>query len=385
MSDYCAKKKYPWFRENIHDSICYGPKFAMFKQNVSLDIDTKRAVLKAASSVVALLSYTGDQELTECSGVIIENDATNAHIVLTSAKLIRRPTKQNVLEDHLANNLKVVIYMYHGGSYEGLVCAYDFHYNIAWIRFESDSSIPTARLRLVDDFINVNRAEEKSVYLRPHSTHFKLVPGGAIVGVGRYFSKPFDLMAAPGEFIVDRCFDEFDCNELLLGTHLITRCGEGGPLINLSGEVIGISFYETGLFTPFLPINIAQKSWEHYKVCGEVRRPFLGIVATNLWVVDISHVERVLRMVPSIGNGVHVEKVIEGSSFDSAGLLEDDAIVQCGGSTVHSFMEFFEMLWDKKVGDVLQLGIVRACENELIHVNLVFDEVVQKCHRWPRT
>ncbi|KAG9152736.1 hypothetical protein Leryth_018890 [Lithospermum erythrorhizon] len=402
----CAKRKYPWFRENIHKSNSYAPgwhftakrpKFELYQENVSLDIDTKRAVLEAASSVVALLSYTGDQELTQCSGVIIENDATNGHIVLTSARLIRRPTQQNfeenfnfeddpdenALENHLANNLKVMIYMYDGGSYEGHVCAYDFHYNIAWIRFESDSSIPTARLRLVDDYINVNPDEEKSVYLRPHSTHFKLVPGGAIVGVGRYFCKPFDLMAAPGEFIIKRRVNEFGCNELLVGTHLVSECGEGGPLINLSGEVIGLSFYDTG-FTPFLPINIAQKCWEHYKRYGELRRPFLGFVATNLWAVDISHIERVISKIPSICNGVLVEKVIEGSSFDSPGLLENDVIVQCGGSTVHSFMEFFEMLWDKKVGDVLQLGVVRVCENELIHVNMVFNEV-QNFYRWPRT
>ncbi|KAG9152732.1 hypothetical protein Leryth_018894 [Lithospermum erythrorhizon] len=104
---------------------------------------------------------------------------------------------------------------------------------------------------------------------------------------------------------------------------------------------------------------------------------FLGFVATNLWAVDISHIERVISKIPSICNGVLVEKVIEGSSFDSPGLLENDVIVQCGGSTVHSFMEFFEMLWDNKVGDVLQLGVVRGCENELIHVNMVCNEVVQ--------
>ncbi|MCI26674.1 protease Do-like 14-like, partial [Trifolium medium] len=75
------------------------PKFHKKGDNGHLDIHTKKAVLKVSSSIVALLSYTGEQELTQCSGVIIENDGNNGHIVLTSANLIRRPTKEYVMED----------------------------------------------------------------------------------------------------------------------------------------------------------------------------------------------------------------------------------------------------------------------------------------------
>jgi len=39
--------------------------------------------------------------------VIIENDANNAHIVLTSANLIRRPREKDVMENTLADSLKV--------------------------------------------------------------------------------------------------------------------------------------------------------------------------------------------------------------------------------------------------------------------------------------
>lgn len=158
--------------------------------------------------------------MNQCSGVIIENDANNAHIVLTSANLIRRPTQENVMEDNLsdeedfmedslADNLKVKIFLYDGQSYEGQVCAFDFHFNIAWIRFQSDRSLPTAIVRQVDDYINVNPAKDKPFHHRRCSSHFNLVPGHPIVAVGRYFSKPFDLMAAPGQFTLGRC--DFDC------------------------------------------------------------------------------------------------------------------------------------------------------------------------------
>lgn len=35
-----------------------------------------------------------------------------------------------------------------------------------------------------------------------------------------------------------------------------------------------------------------------------------------------------------------------------------------------------EMVWDKKVGDILQLSVVRICQNDPIYVNMVVDEVV---------
>ncbi|KAL6495911.1 hypothetical protein OROGR_010153 [Orobanche gracilis] len=38
-------------------------------------------------------------------------------------------------------------------------------------------------------------------------------------------------------------------------------------------------------------------------------------------------------------------------------------------------VQFLEMVWDKKVGDVLQLSVVRASQNDPIHVNMVVDEV----------
>jgi hypothetical protein len=46
------------------------------------------------------------------------------------------------------------------------------------------------------------------------------------------------------------------------------------------------------------------------------------------------------------------------------------------------FFQFLEMMWDNKVGDVLQLSVVRASQNDLIHVNMVVDDVtVEKFNR----
>ncbi|KAL6493207.1 hypothetical protein OROGR_032966 [Orobanche gracilis] len=388
--DLDLKRKNPWLRESVWDDewefnpdnhtpdvlyymkhLCLKrPKFAVREENVFLDIHTKKAALMTSSSVVALLSYTGEQELTQCSGVIIENDDNNGHIILTSANLIRRPTEGEIMEDNLADTLKVIIYLYDGASHVGEVLAYDFHYNIAWIRFQSNSSLSVARLRQVDDCINVNPAEEKAFHLRPHSSHFNLVPGHAIVAVGRYFAKPWPLpvnSVLVAAILTVRSFS--------WGLARSQKSGEGGPLINLSGEVIGITFYESGC-TPFMPVNIALKCWEHYKRYGGLRRPSLGFVATNFYAADLYLMEKVIQKFPSICNGVLVEKVIQGSSADSAGLHFNDVIVQCDGETVRSFLEIYGV----DVGYVIR----ELHQNDPIYVNMVVDEVaVEKFNRWP--
>ncbi|KAK2375604.1 putative protease Do [Trifolium repens] len=396
------KEENPWFRENICEQLGeFNPEY--YNDNAHLDIHRKKAVLKVSSSVVTLLSYTGEQELTQCSGVIIENDGNNGHIVLTSANLIRRHTEEDLMEDNLAESLKVMIYLYDGGSYKEEVSAYDFHYNIAWIRFQSDSSLTAVKLRQVDDFINVNPSEEKSFHLRPYSCHFNLIPGHAIVSVGRYFAKPFDLMAAPGEFPLDRC--DIDCKELFMGTCKTKKCGEGGALINLSGEAIGIIFYyDFGFSTPFMPIDIAQR----IKMLGALQKiwattaTFFGSCGYKLlrsygishregysknseylqWMVFLLRRYCIHIMFLSFNASSNPICVIQGSAADSAGPHLNDVIVRCGKKIVHTFLEFLEMMWDNKVGDVLQLSVVRASQNDLIHVNMVVDDVtVEKFNR----
>lgn len=66
MHRHCVKRKYVWLREEnpFEDRGFYRyvkpPKFNTHqKENEALDIHTKKAALKASSSVVALLSYSG--------------------------------------------------------------------------------------------------------------------------------------------------------------------------------------------------------------------------------------------------------------------------------------------------------------------------------------
>ncbi|CAO2816853.1 unnamed protein product [Amaranthus hypochondriacus] len=394
------KKRNPWERIPEPDDVSKDPdlehyltklahkwpKFASIDQNHYLDAHTKRAAFQASPFVVSLESYSGDKKLNRCSGVIIGNDDNNTGIIFTSANLIRQLAKEGVVAVNIvADDLKILVRVADGRVFDGEICCYDFHYNLAAIQFVSDSTVSSAPMKLVNDSLDLLyplQSHERSFQLQPHTTSISLVPGDAIVALGRYFASPYEIMAAPGVFSLDCCHYVYGCKELFKATCRITKCGDGGPLLNLAGDVIGITFYDH-YYTPFLPINIAHKWWEVYKKFGKVRRPFVGIRATNLYAADLDFTEKILRTFPNISKGVLVEMVISGSGADAAGLLPNDVIIRFGGKSVLSFLELLEMLWDN-IGHSVELIIARAGNDDLLHHKLMVDELTSdQLYSWP--
>ncbi|KAK1362811.1 Protease Do-like 14-like protein [Heracleum sosnowskyi] len=345
--------------------------------NPALNVQEKGAASVVLPSVVALVSDSGNVEVSEGSGTVIESNNART-IVLTTANLIRRPTDGAFVENHLIDDLKVIVY-YRGGGYAGEVVAFDYHYNLAAISFQPQVPLPTAKIAVVDDSLDVPPSLP-SFELRPHANLYKLRPGAEVVAVGRFFYKPFGSMVVPGAYWLDRC--RYDSKELLKASCTIIKCGEGGPLVNLFGEVIGITYCDRGS-TPFMPISIVLKWWEHFKTYRKYRRPLLGMEAGNFYSADIDVIERVNQLFPSVCSGVFVEMVKQGSSADLAGLCVNDVIIECVGKRVKSFLEFFEMIWEN-VGNHVNLVVVRQHKVEPLHLTMFVNEAtVDQFNRWP--
>ncbi|XP_059286412.1 putative protease Do-like 14 [Lycium ferocissimum] len=351
--------------------------------NQHLDIYTKRAALKVSTSVVCLKSYSGEKEIFQCSGTIIESVNTYS-IILTTASLLRCSTIRNAIAD----NIRVIVHLFDGRSFDGQIESYDFHYNVAAIKILSDTPLPIASLAHLSDSITIDPSklrvtEEKPFQLRPHSSSFNLIPGDSVIALSRFYTKPYDIMAAPGEFSIDRCdYDFFDCKELFMASCRIMRCGIGGPLINPYGEVIGICFQDLGRVA-FLPINIASMWWEHYKEYRQSRRPWLGMEVTNLYAAGLEILERIISKFPDVLKGVIVEEVVPGSSAESAGIKHNDVIIQFGGKRIQSFLELFEIMWNN-VGESVELTVIRASHDVPVHFSMVVEEATSdKLYSWP--
>lgn len=359
----------------------FWERFDSYKYiNMDLDIHTKRAALKASSFVVSIVSlvsrsdHTGDEPLFMASGMIIGCDVVNGKYlstILTSASLLRTSPEINTIAD----NIKFDVHLPDRKLCEGHLHRYDFHYNIALLKVETDTELSTASLKGLDDSISLRSNEE----LGFESDVINICPGDMVVALGRFFEKPNDLMAAPGRLSLDSC--NLDCKELFRANCKISMCGIGGPLINLYGEVIGITFYDE-LCTPFLPTSIVSKCLENFNK-DSFCRPWLGLGMTNLYAVSLLECEKVRLRFPDISNGVFIEEVVEGSPAEHAGLCSNDIIIQFGGKPVKGFLELCVRMLEK-TGVTVEIVLVRDTCQQPLHIAVKVDETsLEKLYGWP--
>ncbi|CAH9076678.1 unnamed protein product [Cuscuta europaea] len=280
--------------------------------------------------------------------------------------------------------IKVEVHMSDGTMLDGKVLAYDFHYNLAAVEVHSGTPLKAAKMALFDDAISVDPAPVISTpIVQAHSVppldaHYTLIPGNTVIALGRYFAKPYALMAAPGEFSINQV--EFECQELFRANCRITRCGVGGPLVNSQGEFIGVCFYDMSC-TPFLPITLTLKWWEQYKKNGQIHRPLLAMELTNLYAVSLDILETVVQN--DTFHGVMVEEVLPGSSADVAGIRPNDVITRFAGGSVGSFLELVKMMW-QNIGKSVEVTVLRTFDGTRFNLNMVVDEVSpDEQYSWP--
>lgn len=384
----------PWKRKRPETYVrcctsvnCFDEKFdCTIYPNMDLDLEVKRATIKASSSVVSLESVkdeNDDDPFFGCGTIIDCKSSKGAYIgtILTSASLLRSSND----EPHENLIKKVQVSLADDTVYDGKVMFCDFHFNIAVLNIKSAKPLPTCVIRLLDDSISIDPNEigegvSKTYPLLPHSDSlFHLSPGDLVVAVGRYWDD-HAIMAAPGQFSVDIC--NLDCKELFRADCKITKCGVGGPLINRHGEVIGINFYNE-LYTPFLPINVVFKCLDYFKAHGKFCRPRLGMSFTNLYVATVNKLETVVRTFPNIVKGIIVENVVGESEAHHAGILKDDIIFQCDGIRIKGVLEFLELIM-YNVGKSVELGIARTSTGAQFQLSLFVEETtINEVNRWP--
>jgi serine protease Do len=162
-----------------------------------------------------------------------------------------------------------------------------------------------------------------------------------------------------------------DQEAVLQTSAAINPGNSGGPLVDLEGKVIGLnaSILMGAQNIGFaIPINTVKSIVAELRIHGRVIRPWLGIKATLLSEEVIN-----LFTLP-LASGWLVEDIEEGSPAEKAGLLTGDLnvtiegvpwvlggdiIQEINGEDVTTAEQHAETLKKLKVGDVVELSIVR--------------------------
>jgi len=150
----------------------------------------------------------------------------------------------------------------------------------------------------------------------------------------------------------------------------INMGNSGGPLVNISGEVIGIN---TAIFSQSggsvgvgfaIPINRAKEILEPLMTKGKVERGYLG--------VNIKDVDEVVARQSGLkeATGTLVENVIENAAASKAGIKRGDVIVEFDGKKIDNAEELqtivSKTLPNKKVDAV----VMRNGEKKVLSVML---------------
>lgn len=128
----------------------------------------------------------------------------------------------------------------------------------------------------------------------------------------------------------------------------------GGPLLNSSGQVIGVNtaIAISGQNIGFaLPINVIRDSLKNFNETGQFNRPYLGVA--------YKMIGRDLAILNNLPEGAYVQTVVENSAASRAGVKVGDIITKIDGEKIQARKELSSIISKKKVGDTITLTIWR--------------------------
>jgi len=184
--------------------------------------------------------------------------------------------------------------------------------------------------------------------------------------------------------------DNVQIDNLIQTDAAINPGNSGGPLLNSSGEVIGINtviYTHSGGYEGIgfaIPINRAKEVAAELITSGRVARPWLGITQ-----ISVSALSGYLDF--GVNNGLLIVQVISGSPADRAGLkggnrsiiigryrlpIGGDIITAIDDDPISAETDIDRVLNKKKVGDTVNLKIYR--NGRLMEISVTLMERPQK-------
>ena len=303
------------------------------------NLSVEEAYNKVVKSTVGIKTYvlSSIDVYAEGTGMIISQDG---YIV----------TCYHVVED--CNSITVTDN--DGKTYDATVVAYDANTDIAVLKIEATGLTPV-------EFASSDAAGIGQFVLAVGN------PGGEALSSSLTFGvlsgkKRESSMAA--------------YNTLLQFDAAVNPGNSGGPLVNLSGQVIGlvsskiaeIEYEGIGFAVPsdeMLPIidNLLKNGY----VTGRVR---LG--------VTVSEYEDYIVAANKLPGNVFVVEVVPGSSAATQGVMEGDIITAVDGEAITSTTQIVSIVRSHKAGDKIKLSIYRKqggmTETQTITVELYEDK-----------
>ena len=333
--------------------------------SVKNENSTTKAVDKVKDAVVSIITYSAnsqnslfgygesdtdtntEQVSSQGSGVIYKKDGEYAYIV-TNTHVINGAKKVDI---RLADGTKV----------PGEIVGTDTYSDIAVVKISSEKVSAVAEF---GDSSQLTVGETAIAIGSPLGSEYaNTVTQGIISSLNRTVS----LKSEDGQAISTKAIQTDTA---------INPGNSGGPLINIQGQVIGItsSKIATNGGTSVeglgfaIPSNDAIKIIEQLENNGKVTRPALGIQMVNLSNLSTTDLQK-LKLPDSITSGVAVRSV--QPNMPANGHLEKyDVITKVDGNPITSATELQNALYSHSVGDEMTITYYRNGKEETTTIKL---------------
>lgn len=305
-------------------------------QQVNYDVNTNavEVVKNVKDSVVGIQVFTNGQLSSSGSGVICEVDGNDAYII----------TNHHVIDS--AQQIEVVFS--DGESSEASLVGSDQYGDIALLKLSTQLQLKAVA---IGDSSLLDAGEPVLAIGSPLGIEYAgTVTQGIVSASTRVVSMDID-----GNGI-----DDWDM-QVIQTDASINPGNSGGPLINMAGELVGITsmkLSDTEGMGFALPINDVIKDIQQIKETGKVSRPVLGISAIS--ISDLSSFElRMYRINTTATEGIYVAEVSKGSAAEKGGIVSGDVIVKFDNEYITTYKSFLTKLYSKKTGDKVTITIER--------------------------
>lgn len=335
------------------------------KTAVKNENSTTQAVDKVKDAVVSVITYSSnsqnsllgsdetdtdtnaEQVYSEGSGVIYKREGDNAYLV-TNTHVINGAKKVDI---RLADGTKV----------PGEIVGYDTYSDIAVVKIAADKVTTVAEF---GDSSQLTVGETAIAIGSPLGSEYaNTVTQGIVSSLNRNVS----LKSEDGQAI--------STNAIQTDT-AINPGNSGGPLINIQGQVIGITSSKIasnggtsveGLGFA-IPANDVINIIKQLEKDGKVTRPALGIHMVNLSNLSTTDLQK-LKLPRNVTSGVAVRSVQKNMPANGH-LQQYDVITKIDDKAISSTTELQSALYSHSIGDSMTITYYRNGKEETTTIKL---------------
>lgn len=301
----------------------------------------EESIQNVYDAVVTVRSYSNGNLIGTGSGFIYKKDDKNGYI-LTNTHVISSSNSVSVL-------------LQNGESVDAKLLGADEYSDVAVLSISADKVIKVATLGDSDN-------------IKVGNTVFTV---GSPMGENYSGSVTRGIVSAK-----ERTVETDDVVTKVIQTDAAINPGNsGGPLVNLAGEVIGITSMKLAQeeiegMGFAIPINDAKVYVKNLEKGEEISRPVMGVSLINVTDRYRLYYYRI-DVDSSIESGVVIASVENDSSASKAGLQKGDVITKLDNNKIDSISNLRYYLYKYKVGDKVEVTYIRNKKENKVTLELM--------------